>query len=295
METRTHKTKRLSRANLAYAYQTLRDSPDGGISELAEWFEGDNAAVEAELAALKLELAALKLAGGYQTSVQCPDCDQVFTAWVTTETEHDLAAKADDEVLRLKEVDAALLRQGDKLGQCAIVFARAILRADEETTITFGDQPTPVSLVFRWFLESQSVSRELDEQEPAANLPADLFAVCEQVNNYLDDFDTSGWASGVECEWLDIRAAFKQALDAARTGQQPAAKASRVFTATSPSGWRRHIALGAIDALQEGGCGSKSLIVASLGADEGVWPMTDEEYAELEPAWRAYLESAGAR
>ena len=41
------------------------------------------------------------------------------------------------------------------------------LRSDESSVITFGDQPTPISQVFRWFLESQPKVIEFSELAPA--------------------------------------------------------------------------------------------------------------------------------
>ncbi|MCX6345765.1 MAG: hypothetical protein NT018_11945 [Armatimonadetes bacterium] len=64
-----------------------------------------------------------------------------------------------------KEVDThidELKRQG-KLAPASEVFARAILRSADSSLITFGDHPTPVSEIFKWFLESQPKVIEFSE------------------------------------------------------------------------------------------------------------------------------------
>ena len=79
------------------------------------------------------------------------------------------------EVLQLrrqlldKETDTLIAeaKRSGKLAPAAEVFARAILRSDESSVITFGDQPTPISQVFRWFLESQPKVIEFSELAPA--------------------------------------------------------------------------------------------------------------------------------
>lgn len=79
------------------------------------------------------------------------------------------------EVLRLRrqlldrEADTLIeeAKRSGKLAPAAEVFARAILRSDESSVITFGDQPTPISQVFRWFLESQPKVIEFSELAPA--------------------------------------------------------------------------------------------------------------------------------
>ncbi len=81
------------------------------------------------------------------------------------------------EVVRLrreladKEADRCIddLKRAGKLAPAAEVFARAILRSDDTSVITFGDQPTPISQVFRWFLESQPKVIEFSELAPAAS------------------------------------------------------------------------------------------------------------------------------
>lgn len=81
----------------------------------------------------------------------------------------------DIEVIRLrreladKEADTCIdgLKRSGKLAPAAEVFARAILRSDDTSVITFGDQPTPISQVFRWFLESQPKVIEFSELAPA--------------------------------------------------------------------------------------------------------------------------------
>jgi len=91
-----------------------------------------------------------------------------------TESLHYALAE-DAEVLRLrrelleKETDTLIdeAKRSGKLAPAAEVFARAILRSDESSVITFGDQPTPISQVFRWFLESQPKVIEFSELAPA--------------------------------------------------------------------------------------------------------------------------------
>ncbi len=68
-----------------------------------------------------------------------------------------------------KEADKCIddLKRAGKLAPAAEVFARAILRSDDTSVITFGDQPTPISQVFRWFLETQPKVIEFSELAPA--------------------------------------------------------------------------------------------------------------------------------
>lgn len=68
-----------------------------------------------------------------------------------------------------KETDTLIdeVKRSGKLAPAAEVFARAILRSDESSVITFGDQPTPISQVFRWFLDSQPKVIEFSELAPA--------------------------------------------------------------------------------------------------------------------------------
>jgi hypothetical protein len=88
----------------------------------------------------------------------------------------EFSAPVDDtEVLRLRreladkeaETVVDLLKRSGKLAPAAEVFARAILRSGESSVITFGDQPTPISQIFRWFLESQPKVIEFSELAPA--------------------------------------------------------------------------------------------------------------------------------
>ena len=80
-----------------------------------------------------------------------------------------------DETARLrrqlidKEVDTCIdtLKRQGKLVPAAEVFARAILRTGDTSLITFGDHPTPVSEVFKWFLDSQPKVIEFAETAPA--------------------------------------------------------------------------------------------------------------------------------
>ena len=81
----------------------------------------------------------------------------------------------DAEILRLRqkltdrETDWQIerLKRAGKLAPAAELFAHAILRSDDTSVITFGDQPTPISQVFRWFLESQPKVIEFSELAPA--------------------------------------------------------------------------------------------------------------------------------
>lgn len=81
------------------------------------------------------------------------------------------------EVARLRreladrEADRCIddLKRTGKLAPAAEVFARAILRSDDTSVITFGDQPTPISQVFRWFLETQPKVIEFAELAPDAS------------------------------------------------------------------------------------------------------------------------------
>jgi len=81
---------------------------------------------------------------------------------------------ADDETAKLRrqlidrEVDSCIddLKRQGKLVPAAEVFARAILRSSDTSLITFGDHPTPVSEVFKWFLDSQPKVIEFAEIAP---------------------------------------------------------------------------------------------------------------------------------
>ncbi|MCE5199053.1 MAG: hypothetical protein ABFD54_05005 [Armatimonadota bacterium] len=80
------------------------------------------------------------------------------------------------EVVRLrnelaeKDSQSAIdeLKRAGKLAPAAEVFARALLRSGDDSVITFGNAPTPVSQVFRWFLESQPKVIEFSELAPAS-------------------------------------------------------------------------------------------------------------------------------
>jgi hypothetical protein len=114
---------------------------------------------------------------GEGESVQLGDSelslDAEFSAPVEDPEHPELVEDA--EVLRLrrqlleKETDTLIdeAKRSGKLAPAAEVFARAILRSDESSVITFGDQPTPISQVFRWFLESQPKVIEFSELAPA--------------------------------------------------------------------------------------------------------------------------------
>ncbi|NLN75876.1 MAG: hypothetical protein GX139_06160 [Armatimonadetes bacterium] len=79
-----------------------------------------------------------------------------------------------DEALRreVAEKDAQIaidqLKRSGKIAPAAEVFARAILCSQDSDTIAFADRPTPISQVFRWFLESQPKVIEFSEVAPAA-------------------------------------------------------------------------------------------------------------------------------
>lgn len=80
------------------------------------------------------------------------------------------------EVIRLraeladKEADRIIddLKRAGKLVPASEVFARAILRSGESSVITFAGEDTPVSEVFRMFLETQPKVIEFSELAPAA-------------------------------------------------------------------------------------------------------------------------------
>jgi len=80
------------------------------------------------------------------------------------------------EVTRLRaeladrEADRVIddLKRAGKLVPASEVFARAILRSGESSVITFAGEDTPVSDVFRMFLESQPKVIEFSELAPAA-------------------------------------------------------------------------------------------------------------------------------
>jgi hypothetical protein len=55
------------------------------------------------------------------------------------------------------------LKRAGKLAPAAEVFAKALLRSDDSSVITFGGSATPVSQVFKWFLDSQPKVIEFSE------------------------------------------------------------------------------------------------------------------------------------
>lgn len=57
-------------------------------------------------------------------------------------------------------------REG-KIAPAAEILAYALLKADDAGAITFGGQPTPVSRLFEWFLQSQPKVIEFAELAPA--------------------------------------------------------------------------------------------------------------------------------
>ncbi|MCE5314501.1 MAG: hypothetical protein ABFD49_08700 [Armatimonadota bacterium] len=60
------------------------------------------------------------------------------------------------------------LKRAGKLAPASEVFARALLRNEDSSVVTFGGSPTLVSQVFRWFLESQPSVIEFSELATAA-------------------------------------------------------------------------------------------------------------------------------
>jgi hypothetical protein len=80
------------------------------------------------------------------------------------------------EIVRLraeladKEADRVIedLKRAGKLVPASEVFARAILRSGESSVITFAGEDTPVSEVFRMFLQTQPKVIEFSELAPAA-------------------------------------------------------------------------------------------------------------------------------
>lgn len=85
--------------------------------------------------------------------------------------EEQVFSSANPEVVRLQrelaehETERMLdeLKRAGKIVPASEVFARAILRSDESSTITFGDRATPIAEVFRWFMESQPKVIEFSE------------------------------------------------------------------------------------------------------------------------------------
>ena len=83
----------------------------------------------------------------------------------------EFSSQADPEIEKLKgeladneaqSIIDSLKREG-KITPAAEVFAKAILRTDDTSTITFGDSPTPVSKIFKWFLDAQPKVVEFSE------------------------------------------------------------------------------------------------------------------------------------
>lgn len=101
----------------------------------------------------------------------------VFDSPIFEKEESSEAAFADEsEAARLraeladKEADRVIddLKRAGKLVPASEVFARAILRSDETSVITFAGSKTPVNEVFRMFLESQPKVIEFSEIAPAS-------------------------------------------------------------------------------------------------------------------------------
>jgi len=108
------------------------------------------------------------------------------------------ASSADSEAEKLrcelaeKEAQSVIddLKRMGKLVPASEAFAKAILRSGDESIVTFGDHPTPISQVFKWFLESQPrviefselVPARSDEEEP--EIFAKLGVTSRQVEKY---------------------------------------------------------------------------------------------------------------
>lgn len=94
--------------------------------------------------------------------------DSAELTLATEFTETDETAKLRRQLID-REVDTCIdnLKRQGKLVPAAEVFARAILRTGDTSLITFGDHPTPVSEVFKWFLDSQPKVIEFAETAPA--------------------------------------------------------------------------------------------------------------------------------
>ena len=105
-----------------------------------------------------------------EETVQLDECDfSLDAALPAPEVDPELARLSNE--LADKEADSAIdqLKRAGKLAPAAEVFARAILRSGDSSVITFGGGPTPVSRIFRWFLDSQPKVIEFAELAPASS------------------------------------------------------------------------------------------------------------------------------
>lgn len=93
-----------------------------------------------------------------------------------------------------RAVEAAIddLKRAGKIVPASETFARALLACSDDSVITFGGESTPVSRVFRWFLEAQPKVIEFAElaaAEPEAEEPeifAKLGITSRQVERYRE-------------------------------------------------------------------------------------------------------------
>lgn len=105
----------------------------------------------------------------------------VLASEIDLPVDDELFSAPDPEMDRLKrdlaEKDARALvdefKRAGKLVPASEVFARALLRLEDSSVITFGDLPTPISQVFRWFLESQPKVIEFAELATADGTEGD--------------------------------------------------------------------------------------------------------------------------
>lgn len=93
----------------------------------------------------------------------------VFSADVVRFSDTEITLDEPPAIFNFGEVDALIdrLKREGKIVPASEVFARAILHAGDSSIITFGDQPTPISRIFRWFLDSQPKVIEFSELAPA--------------------------------------------------------------------------------------------------------------------------------
>lgn len=128
---------------------------------------GDKSAI-AEVSLVREPRVADAAVFSADSFVLLDDTEMVLDAQFSAE---DPEAEKLRKKLAEKEVDAAIdeLKRAGKLAPAAEVFARAILRSGESSVITFGDSSTPISQVFKWFLESQPKVIEFSELAPAGD------------------------------------------------------------------------------------------------------------------------------
>jgi hypothetical protein len=141
--------------------------------------------------------------------------------------------------------------------------------------------------------ESQEAKR-LSEEELRRKIESHIRALEAEITaqppavSWLfvaDQLRERGWST--VAEELE-RIALREKIDV--DTQPPAARPSRVFTLTEDR-IVRLVTLDLIRALSDG----RWAIVPDAPDAVAYWGMTTEEYAELEPAWRAYKERAGVR